>query len=261
MLYIHLNIKGGVGKTTSSINLAAGLSTTRRVLLIDEDPQHSATKTLLGRVLSDDEKSIEDAMNNPKCTKECIQRTGLSSMDILPSKLSLFAFEKRIMLDTTSPQHSKLFRVIKEVENDYDDIIVDCSPSLNTLALNAVYACKNGRGKVIIPVKIDLGAEEGCDITVDFIHEVNQGYDLDIDYCVLITMLNRNLTDVKVMNEIYEKVGGKMFDAKIRYQGKPVTDAAYANEAVIFNDSKNVGKDYQSWVNEVKTWQACHVGK
>lgn len=259
MLYIHLNIKGGVGKTTSSINLAAGLSTTRKVLIIDSDPQHSCTKTLLGRILNEDEKSIEDAMIEPKLTNECIMKTSFENLDLIPSKLSLFAFEKRIMLNSTSPQHSKLWRVIKEVEKTYDDIIVDCSPSLNTLALNAVYSCKNKKGVVVIPVKIDIGAEEGCNITVDFIKEINEGYDLDIDYRVLITMVNRNNTDKKVIDNIFKKVQGKMFDAKIRYQGKPVTDAAYASEAVIFNEKKSVGQDYLNWVNEVVTWQTCHV--
>ncbi|MGB4984227.1 MAG: ParA family protein [Erysipelotrichaceae bacterium] len=249
MIRTILNIKGGVGKTTTSINLARGLSNQgKRVLLIDLDGQANATSIITNN--NNYSLSIVDCLLNPRLTKETIVKTDLG-FDLLPSVLSLFVVEKKIMLDTTNPQHLRLWKVIKEIINDYDEIIVDCNPSLNILSNNAVFVCKEKLGEIIIPIKIDKGAIDGFKTTINFINEINENYDLDITYRVLLTMLNRNNLDKQIADEFKLLVDDKLFVTKIRNQSKPITEAGLNKKAVVDNAKTNVGIDYQSLVKEI----------
>ncbi len=251
MIYVDLNIKGGVGKTTTSINLAAGLANVgQKVLLIDFDGQANATSIVLNTNIYDDELSIVEALVDPKVSKQAIRKTELG-FDIMPSRLNLFVIEKKIMLDCTTPQQNRLLNVIKQVNDDYDHIIIDCNPSLNMLSSNAVFSCKNEKGIVIIPIKVDKGATDGFSATINFINEMNEGFDLNIDYRVLITMMNRNNLDKSVVEDLTNIVGDKLFQTKIRNQSKPITEAGYNQRAVISNLKANVGLDYRNFVNEI----------
>ncbi len=246
-----LNIKGGVGKTTSSINLAAGAAQRgQRVLLIDLDGQANATSILMDKVYSKEEVTVVDCLMDSTKTKESIVNTN-HGFDLLPSRLDLFVIETSILIDVRKAQHNRLLKILQEVKDDYDCVIIDCNPSLGIMTTNAIYACKNRQGKIFIPIKIDKGAIEGFMTTVSFIQDMNEKYDMDVDYRILITMKNRNNIDKMVIEDLGQVAPGKLLSTHIRNQAKPITEAGYKQTLVLFNQKANVGEDYRMLMNEV----------
>src|SRR3989338_5702712 len=132
------NQKGGVGKTTSSINLAAALGLAgKKVLLIDMDPQGNAGSGL-GTNKYSVERSVYHAIIGEITLKEVIRRTDFENLFIAPSNRDLICAE--VELITTFARESKLKNAIKDVVADYDFVLVDCPPSLNILTINALNA-------------------------------------------------------------------------------------------------------------------------
>ena len=140
------NQKGGVGKTTSAINISAALAHySRRVLLVDMDPQGNASQGL-GFDISLLSKCVLDVLNDGQNIKKVIKRTGVENLDLLPSKLKLASMDD---FDSASNKYYILKDCLSLVEDDYDYIIIDCPPSFGFLTLNALVASNT----VIIPVQ------------------------------------------------------------------------------------------------------------
>ncbi len=148
------NQKGGVGKTTTAINLAHCVSCEeRRVLLVDVDPQGSATSGLGAR---DDRKpGLYDVLMNGLPAKEAIRNSGFGALDILPAGIDLAGAE--IELVEMEDRENLLRKALESVKNEYDYIIVDCPPSLGLLTLNALIASDG----VIVPIQCEYCALEG----------------------------------------------------------------------------------------------------
>ncbi len=156
-----VNQKGGVGKTTTSINLSAALAEyNKKVLLIDLDPQGNAT-TGVGFNKGDIEDSIYDVFNGNKTAKEVILKTNFKNLWLLPSSLQLAGIDIELIdkgRDNPSFQRSyQLKEKLTEIKDDYDYIIVDCPPSLGLITTNALAASDS----VIIPVQCEFFALEG----------------------------------------------------------------------------------------------------
>ncbi|MBR2788585.1 MAG: ParA family protein [Erysipelotrichaceae bacterium] len=151
------NQKGGVGKTTTSINLAAGLAyLNKRVLLVDFDPQGNATQGLGYRVGLGDPTVYDAILNDDVNISECIRTLQKPPLDILPSNINLAGADLELA-KIEEGRESYLKRALADIENRYDFIVIDCPPSLGLLNTNALTAADS----VLIPVQSEYYALEG----------------------------------------------------------------------------------------------------
>jgi chromosome partitioning protein len=205
------NQKGGVGKTTTSINMSAALAEYgRKVLLIDYDPQ-GALSAGLG-VNAHDAVTIYDLMLDRKIDpKTAIQHTAVKNLDVIPANIELSAAEMKLVNEIAREQI--LAKILKQVADDYDVIIIDCQPSLGLLTVNALTAAHG----VIIPLASEFFALRGVAILEDIISKVQEGLNpaLQLDG-ILATMYDpRTLHSREVLDRLHEAFGQKVFRSVI----------------------------------------------
>ena len=192
------NQKGGVGKTTTSVNLSASLAFLgKKVLLIDIDPQGNATSGL-GIRKGDLESCVYDILINDEDVKDIIQKTGVENLYIVPATISLAGAE--IELVSTISREVRLKKALQEVKTNFDFIIIDCPPSLGLLTINALTAADG----LIIPVQCEYYALEGLSQLLSTVRLVQKhlNKELMIDG-VLLTMLDaRTNLGIQVIDEV-----------------------------------------------------------
>ena len=223
------NQKGGVGKTTTTINLGAALAEYgRRVLIVDFDPQGAASVGL-GINTLDMDQTIYTLLMNPRADVHAtICQTATENLDILPANIDLSAAEVQLVNEVA--RESALARVLRHVEAEYDVILIDCQPSLGLLAVNALTAAHG----VIVPVEAEFFALRGVALLVETIETVRDRINprLKIDGIVATMVDLRTLHSREVLERLQEAFGDLIFDTRI---GRTIKfpDASVAPEPII----------------------------
>ena len=242
------NQKGGVGKTTTTINLGAALvEAGRKVLLVDFDPQGSMTVGL-GFNAHDLEQSIYHVlMDRELGIKDIVMETSVDGLDLAPSNIDLSAAEMRLVTEVGREQ--ALARVLHPVLHDYDVVLIDCQPSLGLLTVNALTASDG----VIIPLECEYFALRGVALLKETIEKVRDRTNMRLQIIGLLGTMydSRTLHDREVLQTLVQGWGDLVFHTVIRRTIK-FSDSTVAGEPITeFATSSPGATSYRQLAREV----------
>jgi len=241
------NQKGGVGKTTTCVNVATYMALMgKRILILDLDPQGNAT-TAVGIVKSKELKTIYDLIDGENAYDEVIQPTIIENLYIIPSTVDLAGAEVELI---SIPQREKVIkRILDEIKESYDFILIDCPPSLGLITVNALTAANS----VIIPIQCEYFALEGLTQLMNTIrlirHHLNP--DLDIEG-VVMTMKDKryNLTN-QVSNEIIKFFNKKVYLTTIPRNIRLAEAPSHGLPVALYDSTSKGAEAYLSLAEEI----------
>jgi len=232
------NQKGGVGKTTTSVNLGAGLAQVgKKVLLIDIDAQGNAT-TGVGIEKSELDQCIYNVLVEDADVQGVIQKTATENLDVLPATIQLAGAE--IELVPTISREVRLQRALQPIRNEYDYIIIDCPPSLGLLTINALTAADS----VIIPVQCEYYALEGLSQLLNTVRLVQKHLNKNLAIQgVLLTMLDaRTNLGIQVIDEVKKYFRDKVYRSIIPRNVR-LSEAPSHGKPIMQYDAKSRGAE------------------
>jgi chromosome partitioning protein len=241
------NQKGGVGKTTTSINLSTYLAMSgKKILLIDTDPQGNATSGL-GINKHNIKQSVYDLIIDEIDPKPIIIDTGINGLSLIPSTLSLTGAE--VELFGIMGREYRLKKALASIIQEFDYIIIDCPPSLGLLTVNALSAADS----VLIPIQCEYYALEGLSQLVNTVNLVKENLNSSLTIeGVLLTMADfrTNLTN-EVIKEVKEYFKGKVYDTIIPRNIRLTESPGFGKPIAIYDKTSLGAQKYQEFSNEL----------